>query len=55
MFSVNQCLLYGKEIPPDKHISESMMYQKLSGRSAQGRVPVYGEFVLRDTPAFPTL
>ena len=43
MFSVNQCLLYGREIPADKHISESMLYHKLSGKSKHGKIPVYGK------------
>ena len=47
MFTVNQCLLYGKEITPDKHISESMLYQKLSGNTAHGKIPTYGKYLIQ--------
>ena len=43
MFAANQNLLYGREITADKHVSDSMMYQKLAGKTGKGRIPVYGK------------
>ena len=43
MFTVNQNLFYGKSIQADKHLSESMLYHKLAGKTDLGKVPVYGE------------
>ena len=43
MFSVNQSLLYGKELPTEKHITQAKLYDKLSGRTESGRVPVGGK------------
>lgn len=43
MFSVMQQLLYGRSIPPDKHVSDAMMFHKLAGKGEEGKVPVYGK------------
>ena len=42
LFSINQNLLYGRQLLADKHISDAMMYKKLNGLTEEGRVPVYG-------------
>lgn len=44
MFSVNQSLLYGKEISSDRHISAGVMFKKLAGKGDDGKVPVYSKF-----------
>jgi hypothetical protein len=44
MFAIMQNLLYGCQITAEKHISDSMMYQKLAGKTGRGRVPVYGKY-----------
>ena len=43
MFAINQCLLYGKLIPAEKHISDAKMFQKLSCSGGAPKVPVYGK------------
>jgi hypothetical protein len=43
MFSINQNLLYGRLLTADKHVSDSMMYQKLAGKTDKGKIPVYGK------------
>ena len=43
MFSINQNLLYGRPITSDRHISDLMMYKKLSGQGKEGKIPVYGD------------
>ena len=43
MFAINQALLYGKQIPAEKHISDSKMFHRLAGLSEEGKVPVYGK------------
>ena len=43
MFSIYQCILYGKMIPAEKHISESKLSQKLACHGDAPKVPVFGE------------
>ena len=43
MFAILQNLLYGKPITADKHVSDSKMYQKLAGKTDNGKIPVYGK------------
>ena len=50
MFSVNQCLLYGRTLSADKYITDAMLYHKLAGKTDEGNVPVYGEYT---TEAYP--
>ena len=45
MFTINQNLLYGKQIPAEKHISDSQMFKKLSCAGDARKVPVYGKFL----------
>ena len=54
MFAIMQNLLYGCQITAEKHISDSMMYQKLAGKTGRGRVPVYGKYLYLYFPSIKT-